>query len=132
MRTLRVPWLFGFRAMAPLPGVALVRTGVGADDLDWTLRHEAVHHRQMRRHGWLRFSGRYLFSGEWRGRYEAEAYGQSNLIREAGRGADTTEAARRYAALVVRRYYPRFWVGRPPDTGRLAGLMIEAYELTRR
>jgi hypothetical protein len=126
MRILRVPCLFGFRALALLPGIALVRTGVAGPDLDWTLRHEAVHHEQMRRDGWSRFLLRYLFSGEWRARYEAEAFGRTNLVREAARGHDVEAAARRYARHVAERYFPRLWLGRPPDTDRLADLMRTA------
>jgi hypothetical protein len=126
MTLVRVPWLFGFAAMAPLPGFALVRRGLEGDDLTWTLRHEAVHHEQMRRHGWIRFTLRYAASGEWRARYEAEAFGRSNLRRAAKEGGDPTSAAERYAELIRRQYFPRFWPGRPPTRERLVALLLAA------
>jgi hypothetical protein len=126
VRIVRVPYLFGFRAMAPVPGIALVRAGVEGDELRWTLRHEAVHHEQMRRHGWTRFALRYLFNGEWRARYEAEAYGRVNLVRERRLGRNIDEAARRHARRIADRYFPAPWPGRPPDPERLARLVRDA------
>lgn len=43
--------------------------GVGSS----VLAHEAVHIEQQKRDGW-RFYIRYIFSGDWRAKYEAEAY----------------------------------------------------------
>jgi hypothetical protein len=126
MTVIRVPWLFGFAAMAPVPGLTLVRIGIDGADLTWTLRHEAVHHEQMRRHGWIRFTFRYLGSGEWRACYEAEAFGRTNLRRAAERGADVKRTAEAYAEQIRRVYFPGFWPGHPPEKHRLADLLIEA------
>lgn len=42
-----------------------------------TLAHEAVHVKQIRRDGGLRFLWRYLTRADWRARYEAEAFAAS-------------------------------------------------------
>lgn len=126
-KVIRVPWLFGFGAMAPFPGVALVVGGQSGDDLEWTLRHEAVHHEQMRRDGWIRFTARYLVSSGWRARYEAEAFGRINLARHALKGDDVADLAGHYAAHIRVRYFPRWWPGRRPAREALTALMMEAW-----
>jgi muconolactone delta-isomerase len=70
VRRLHLSWVAGIA----LYWWVLVRRD--APERERLIAHEQVHIAQQRRDGLLRFLWRYLARGQWRARYEAEAYAE--------------------------------------------------------
>jgi len=126
MKIYTVPWLNGFLALTLHPKVILVtkrfhKLRIARQEV--TIEHERVHVAQQLYYGWFKFMWMYIFTGK-RAELEVKAY-RVDLDYYVAGGRNRYTTAEAIVNSVLKRYFPKYWFGKPPNKDKLLEILLE-------